>query len=93
VVAFENQAAKPDFAVLRQEFHIEPMIYGPETTTRRKVAFIWALEGALRIQGTIPAYYMNLSASDAAAEWRANIEHLGAEKISTEPEFRFKRLL
>lgn len=94
VVAFDNQTTgTPDFAVLRNEFHIEPMLYGPETTARRKLTFIWAIEGALRLQGTVGAYYFNLGAGKDAKEWRDTITNFGAEQISTEPEFRFKRLL
>lgn len=94
VVAFENQATnKPDFAVLRQVFEIDPMLYAPETTNRRKMLFAWSLENALRIQGTISAYYFNLSAGEEAAEWRGAVEGFGAEKISTGPEFRYKKLL
>jgi hypothetical protein len=94
VVAFENQTTgKPDLAVLRQVFEVDPMVYAAETNTRRKALMIWAIEGALRIQGTIPAYYFNVSAEDDAAEWRANLEHLGAEKLSPTKEFRYKRVL
>lgn len=94
VVAFDNAVtSKPDFAVLRQVFEIDPMVYSPETTARRKALFIWALEGAIRIQGTVPAYYFNVSAEDDAAEWRATVENFGAEKISPTKEYRYKRVL
>ena len=94
VVAFENQATQaPDFAVLRSEFRIDPMLYAEGTTPRRKVLFIWALENALRIQGGVSAYYFNVSAEDDAKEWRETVENFGAEKISVTPEFRYKRLL
>lgn len=94
VVAFDNaKTGKPDFAVMRLVFEIDPVHYAPDTTDRRKVLFAWALENALRLQGNVSAYYFNLSAEDSAKEWRGVVENLGAEKISPTPEFRYKRLL
>ena len=94
VVAFENaKTQKPDFAVLRQVFEIDPVLYAPETTDRRKVLFAWGLENALRIQGTVAAYYFNISADDSAAEWRGVVEGFGAEKISPTAEYRYKVIL
>lgn len=78
---------------MRLVFEIDPMLYAPETTDRRKVLFAWALENSLRIQGTVPAYYFNVSAEPEAAAWREVVEGFGAEKISPTPEYRYKKLL
>lgn len=94
VVAFDNaETQKPDFAVLRQVFEIDPILFAEGTSIRRKVLFGWALDGALRIQGTIPGYYFQVSAAEEAEEWRSTLENFGAKKVSATPEFRYFKLL
>lgn len=79
-----------DFAVVRQVTELDPVIFATETNDRRKAAFIFALETALRFQGC-PAYYFNIKADDEA--WQSIARHNGAEPTSQAPELRFKKVL
>lgn len=92
VVAFDNaQTGQPDFAVLRQVFEVDPMLFADGTNSRRKAMFVWALENSFRIMGTPQAYYFNVLASDET--WQGVVKTWGAEQISAAPELRFKKLL
>ncbi len=92
VVVYENSATgKPDIAVLRQVFEVDPILFGASTNNRRKVAFLWSLENSFRIMGSPQAYYFNVLASDG--DWLDVVKSWGAEQVSVAPEYRFKRLL
>lgn len=91
VFAFDNaQTGHPDLAVVRQATEVDPWHIQPASDIRRKVAFIWGLENILRSNG-LTEYYFNVHPSDE--EWIRNCEKFGAVKVSTEPEWRFKKLL
>jgi hypothetical protein len=79
-----------DFAVVRQLTELDPVFFGDETNDRRKAAFIFALETAMRFMG-IPAYYFNVKTDDE--KWQHVAKTNGAEQVSPTPELRFKKVL
>lgn len=79
-----------DFAVFRNCFEIDPMIFGPNTDNRRKRLFGMNLETALRLQG-VREYYFNVKVEDES--FRQVVEHMGATPTSTAPEIRYKKVL
>lgn len=90
VVALENsQTGEPDFAVLRQAFEMDPVLYAPSTNMRRKMLFAWAIENGLRMIGAVPGYYFQVSADESAEEWRSTLLNYGAKQISATPEYRY----
>ena len=91
VFAF-GEGATADYAVFRMAPELDPVKFAPSTNDRRKHLFVWSLENGLRMTGTVPWYYFNVAANDAA--WQHVVETNGAERVSSEPEFRYvKRLL
>ena len=79
-----------DFAVLRNCFEADPVIFHPDTTDKRKALFLMNLETALRLQG-IQEFYFNIPADDA--DYIKVMEHWGAVVRSTSPQLRFKKVL
>lgn len=79
-----------DFAVLRNCFEIDPMIFHEGTGNQRKLIFGMNLETALRLQGVREVYF-NVKVRDEA--FREILEKWGATPTSTEPEIRFKKVL
>jgi|SRR5882672_264562 len=79
-----------DFAVLRNCFEIDPMYFHPDSPTRRKLLFAMNLETALRLQG-VKEIYFNVHDNDE--QYQAVLNTWGAQKISTAPEFRYKKVL
>ena len=91
VLAMSNNDKEPDLAVIRRCVELDPVIFSPDTGTARRARFIWAIENYLRLQG-VPEYYFDVhqSASDA---WVTAIKKLGATKISTELQNRYRKIL
>lgn len=79
-----------DFAVFRTAPELDPVIFAPETTDKRKLLFLMNLETALRLQGFKEVYF-NIHADDEA--WISVAKNWGAEPTSTQPEIRFKKAL
>ena len=79
-----------DFAVLRNCFELDPVIFGPETTDRRKALFLMNLETALRIQGLKEVYF---EAPIADPQYLEVLKNWGAVQRSNAPELRFKKVL
>lgn len=79
-----------DFAVLRNCFELDPVIFGEETADKRKALFLMNLETAMRLQG-IKEIYFNVKADDET--WQTIAKHWGAIEVSPTPEIRFKKVL
>lgn len=79
-----------DFAVLRNCFELDPVIFAPDTADKRKLLFLMNLETAMRLQG-VKEIYFNIKADDA--ETTNVVKHWGAEPVSIQPEIRFKKVL
>ena len=79
-----------DFAVLRNCFELDPVIFDEETGDKRKLLFLMNLETAMRLQG-IREVYFNVRADDEV--YQSVLKHWGAEPISPQPEIRFKKVL
>lgn len=94
VFAFDGQA-QPDLAVYRMAPELDPVMWAPETSDRRKMLFIWAIENGLRMMGTVPHYYFQVSAEDTpeATKWRHVVETSGAERLSPTPQYRYIKSL
>lgn len=80
---------KPMTAVLRNCMELDPVYYG-DNPTNRKAMFVWAIENMMRAMG-ISSYYFNVPAADT--EYQTVLASWGAQQISKEPEFRFKKVL
>jgi hypothetical protein len=79
-----------DFAVLRLVTEMDPVIFAPDTTDKRKLLFLMNLETSARLQG-LQELYFNIHADDEA--WISVAQHWGAQRTSTAPELRFKKVL
>jgi hypothetical protein len=79
-----------DFAVIRNCFEADPVIFAPDTTDKRKLLFLMNLETALRLQG-LKEFYFNIPADDQT--YLDVMKHWGAIERSTSPEIRFKKVL
>ena len=79
-----------DFAVLRNCFEADPVIFHPDTTDKRKALFLMNLETALRIQG-LKEVYFNVPISDP--QYLEVLKNWGAVQRSNAPELRFKKVL
>lgn len=90
VWGMSNGDKEPLLGVIRKAIELDPVHIPEGTPDVRKAAFIWALECGMRMQG-IPAYYFNIHTADT--KWKDTCEKFGAEILSTEPEFRFKKVL
>ena len=91
VMAFDNHSSnKPDFAVLKQVFEVDPVLFDSETSNKRKALFMWSLMNHLRLNG-IPVVYFQIAADDA--EWQKSAQSFGVEQVSIVPELRFKLTL
>jgi hypothetical protein len=79
-----------DFAVFRNCFELDPVIFGEDTTTKRRALFLMNIETALRLQG-FKEIYFNIKADDE--QWMELAKHWGAVQTSPSPEIRFKKVL
>ena len=79
-----------DFAVLRNCFELDPVMFDESTGDKRKLFFLTNLETAMRLQGVREVYF-NIKADDEA--WMNIAKHWGAEPTSPQPEIRFKKVL
>ena len=88
VLAFDNAATgKPDLAVLRACVELDPVVFAPETQSRRMALFMWALAQHLRLTNT-PSFYFQTAVSNEA--WQKVAKTFGAVQVSPEPEYRMK---
>ena len=79
-----------DFAVLRNCFELDPVIFHPDTTDRRKALFLMNLETALRLQG-FKEIYFNAPISDP--KYLEVLKTWGAVEKTDFPTIRFKKVL
>lgn len=77
-------------AVIRLAPEIDPVVWGDGTPDIRKAWFIWGLENMLRGNG-MTEFYANVHAEDE--KFLGIVEGFGMKKMSTGPEFRFKKEL
>ena len=88
VLAFENAATgKPDLAVVRTCVEVDPVVFTPETSTRRITMFMWALAQHLRLTNA-PSFYFQTAVENE--EWQRVAKSFGAIQISPGPEYRMK---
>lgn len=85
VIAFEKA-----YAVVRKLLEVDPMHFEEGTPAYKKSLFIWGVENLLRLNG-VPEFYFNVHVSDV--DWIKTLEEFGAVRTSTEPEYRYKRVL
>jgi hypothetical protein len=78
-----------DLAVVRLASEIDPMVMEKESGQRR-LLFSWGLENMLRATGNTE-YYCNVPIH--MTDYHEVLKKLGHEQISSEPEFRFKKVL
>lgn len=79
-----------DFAVIRNCTEIDPMFFGENSNTQRKMIFAMNLESILRFQG-VREIYFNVPVKDE--QYIKVLETWGATPTSLEPEIRFKKVL
>jgi len=79
-----------DFAVYRLAPELDPVIFAPDTTDKRKLLFLMNLETTLRLQG-VKEIYFNIKADDKVTH--DVMKHWGAVEQSPTPEIRFKKVL
>lgn len=79
-----------DFAVFRNCFELDPVIFDKETGDKRKLLFLMNLETALRLQG-IKEIYFTIDAEDET--WKNIAKHWGAIERNDKPQIRFKKVL
>lgn len=86
VVTFGNK----DFAVFRNCFELDPVIFDPTTGNKRKMLFLMNMETALRLQG-LKEIYFDIPADDP--EYIEVMKNWGAIQKSVVPHVRFKKVL
>lgn len=89
VLALNTQQGVP-LAVLRTVTEVDPVIYPPDLPVRMKAMFQRDIETVLAAKG-VGKYYFNVHVSNEAM--LKVTESLGAERMSTEPEYRFRVIL
>lgn len=80
---------KPMTAVIRNCIELDPVFYN-DNISQRKAMFVWAIENMMRGMG-MSAYYFNCPADNTA--YQEVLQSWGAENISKQPEFRYKKVL
>jgi len=78
-------------ATYRLAPEVDPVDYGSLSNSEKR-AFMTLLEGHMRLSG-LQAYYFNVPANEEFAQYRKVVETWGAQKVSLEPEFRYKKSL
>jgi hypothetical protein len=81
-----------DLAVVKQITELDPVYFAPESTTARRLMFIWGIENWLRLTGA-QAYYFSVLADPSTETWRHNLETHGAKQQSFAPEIRYGKEL
>lgn len=91
VLAWDPSPGKTVKVVVRTCMEADPLFFGEGVSRSQKVMFYTLLEHALKFGFGAMEYYFNVGAEDK--EWQQILESLGAESISKEPEFRFKKVI
>lgn len=92
VLALPNKADTPDLVVLRQCWEADPIHFAPSTSNSRKVMLLILLEHILKFgPAQTDRFYFNVHQSDE--QWIKVLDNLGAERTSTEPEYRYRKLI
>lgn len=89
VLALDTQEGTP-LAVIRTVVEVDPVIYPEKLTDRMKAMFQRDIETVLAAQGVLK-YYFNVHVSNDKMLKVAGT--LGATQQSSEPEFRFFKVL
>lgn len=90
IVGEHTKNEDKQYAVLRQVLEVDPILPGDNKKVIRP--FIWALEQHLRLSGHL-SYYFNVHVSDESWITRIEEKEGAVIRLSTEPEYRFKRNL
>ena len=90
VFAMDQNAGQPDIAVVKQVFHLDPVLFGSETNDVQKARFIWALEERMAGAG-IEQYECAVRYDDE--RWRNVIKTWGGRPLNDFPEARFVKEL
>ncbi len=91
VVALDTPKG-PIIGVVRIVSELDPVYFPEGIENRWKTTFLRDIETRMTGQG-IPAYYFNIDADDANADWRAFQEKWGAKKVFSVPTYRYKTSL
>jgi hypothetical protein len=78
-------------AVVRTVVEVDPVIYPEGFNNRLKLVFQRDIETVLAAKG-VAKYYFNVHVSNTNM-LEVGIKNLGAIQVSTEPEFRFSKVL
>lgn len=79
-----------DLAVVKMVTEIDPVYFGEESTTARRLMFVWGIENWLRLNGT-QAYYFDVPTDNE--RWIGVVKTHGAEQLSTGPVYHYKKVL
>jgi hypothetical protein len=79
-----------DFAVIRNCFELDPMIFAPESNVKRMAIFAMNMETLLRFQG-VKEIYFNVAADNH--QFQEVLKTWGAEPTSPSVEIRYKKVL
>lgn len=79
-----------DLAVVKNIVEVDPVFFDEKSTTSRRLMFIWGIENWLRLT-SVWAYYFNVPPGNET--WIHNVETHGAERVSREPEHRYRKVL
>lgn len=90
VLALDNDKGGADFAVVRNCFELNPVIYADATNDVRRARFLYALEERF-LGAAVDRYYFQL---DAANEHYIKVAKAwGAEQVSPHPEVRMLKVI
>lgn len=91
VLALDTQSGTAT-AIIRPVVEVDPVNFPANFPDKLKVIFMRDIETYINAKG-IAAYYFNIHANDSMKQWREVSINWGATQVSTEPEFRFKKVL
>ena len=74
-------------AVWRVAHELDPVIFG-DVPTAKKFRFLWGIENILAGSG-VTEYFYDIPADDLTYQ-RAIEDHLGAQRLSKQPDYRYR---
>lgn len=89
VVALDTQQGVAK-AVIRPCVEVDPMYFPEGMSNKLKMFFGRDIETHLEAKG-ITHYYFNIATDQE--DWQKIVETWGAQRVSSEPEFRYKKIL
>ena len=79
-----------DLAVIKAVTEVDPVYFAPDSSTSRRLMFIWGIENWLRLTG-VQSYYFDVPVDNET--WIHNVKTHGAEQLSTGPVYHYKKVL